>query len=65
MTIKLTADDKRLMRLLLAERDRLRTELSELTNEKIGERFDVSAHTVSSENQKRMGAQYEDFDKWS
>jgi hypothetical protein len=46
MKNKLDADDVRNMRALLEYRNKLRAELAELTNKKIGEKFDVNETTV-------------------
>jgi hypothetical protein len=43
---KLTDDDVRLMRALVAERERLLTEARKLTDAKIAEKFHVHPHTV-------------------
>lgn len=46
MKNKLTPDDVRNMRGVLEYRNRLRAELAELTNKKIGQKFDVNERTV-------------------
>ena len=50
---KLTDEDVRLIRKCVAERERLRQEANQLSNESLAKKFDVSLRTIDRITQRR------------